>query len=89
MQAQTQIKSWGNGQEIKLSKEILREAHLQVEDYLQITVKDSNIILSRKFQHRSLRERAAAYGGELHLSEEIEWDENKNDKNKTSGGTCK
>jgi len=70
-----QIKSWGNGQGIRLSKRILKEAALQVDDYLQVSVRGSEIVLTKAFHHKSLQERAAAFGGELHLSEEVDWGE--------------
>ena len=42
---------------------------------LTAEISDGKIILSRGFRHRSLKERAAEYGGKLNLSEEIDWGE--------------
>ncbi len=72
---QVQIKPWGNSHGIRLSKSLLRDANIQPNDTLQIRLEDSKIILSKVFPHRSLKERAAAYGGQLNLSEEIDWGE--------------
>ena len=70
---QVQIKPWGNGQGIRLSKATLQEAGLSVNDYLELTIDHSEIILTKTFRHRSLKERAAEYGGVLNFSEEIDW----------------
>ena len=70
-----QLKSWGNGQGIRFTKAFLKEAGFMLNEPLTADVSDGRIIISRTFRHRSLRERAAAYGGELHLSEELDRDE--------------
>ena len=70
-----QVKPWGNSQGIRLSKEILETAGIHVNDYLEVEVVDGNIILSRQFRHKTLEERAAAYGGRLEPYEEIDWGE--------------
>ena len=72
---QTQVKKWGNGSGIRFSKEFLREAGIAMDDTLNAEIVNGQIILTPAFRHRSLRERAAAFGGELNLSDEIEWDE--------------
>ncbi len=69
----TQIKSWGNGQGIHLSKELLKELDMHVDDYLQLKVQDGDIILSKTFKHKTLEERAAEYGGKLGPYEELSW----------------
>ena len=61
---QVQLKPWGNSQGIRFSKE-----------FLTAEISDEKIVLSRSFRHRSLKERAAEYGGKLNLSEEIDWGE--------------
>ena len=70
---QTQIKSWGNSQGIRLNKQILEEAGFKQDDILDITIASGQIILSKPFRHRSLKERAAEYGGKLNLGNEIEY----------------
>ena len=72
---QIQVKEWGNSQGIRFSKELLAAAGIQPNDTLDVKVENGQIILSRSFQHRTLRERAAAFGGKLNLSEEVDWGE--------------
>ena len=72
---QTQVKKWGNGSGIRFTKEFLREAGISMEDTLNAEIVNGQIILTPAFRHRSLRERAAEFNGELNLSDEIEWDE--------------
>ena len=72
---QTQVKKWGNGSGIRFTKEFLREAGSSMEDTLNAEIVNGQIILTPMFRHRSLRERAAEFNGELNLSDEIEWDE--------------
>ncbi len=72
MLVQTQVKQWGNGTGIRLTKEFLRQAGLGVDDTLNVELVNGRIILTPAFRHRSLRQRAADYDGQLHLSEEME-----------------
>ena len=72
---QIQVKKWGNGSGIRFTKEFLREAGITIEDTLNAEIVNGQIILTPVFRHRSLRERAAEFNGELNLSDEIEWDE--------------
>lgn len=72
---QVQLKPWGNSQGIRFSREFLRSAGIGPEDTLTAEASEGKIILSRSFTHRSLKERAARYGGQLNLSEEMAWDE--------------
>ena len=46
-----------------------------MEDTLNAEIVDGKIVLTPTFRHRSLRERAAEFDGQLNLAEEIEWDE--------------
>ena len=72
---QVQIKPWGNSQGIRFTREFLRRAGFSTDDTLTAEIVDGTIVLSRAFTHRSPRERAEAYGGQLNLSDEIEWTE--------------
>ena len=72
---QIQVKKWGNGSGIRFTKEFLREAGISMEDTLNAEIVNGQIILSRAFRHRSLKERAAEYGGQLNLSDELDWNE--------------
>lgn len=69
---QVQLKPWGNSQGVRFSKEFLKSAGFSSDDILNAEIKDGKIILSRDFQHRSLKERAAKYNGQLNLSDELE-----------------
>ena len=68
---QVSIKPWGNSQGIRFSREFLASAGIKPDDVLTAEVQDGRIILSKQFRHRSLRERAAAFSGNLNLSEEV------------------
>ncbi|MDD6666480.1 MAG: AbrB/MazE/SpoVT family DNA-binding domain-containing protein [Lachnospiraceae bacterium] len=70
---QAQVKEWGNSQGIRLSKDILKSAGVALNDVLNVTVKDGVITLSKPFRHKTLEERAAAYGGKLNLDGEYDW----------------
>ena len=72
---QVQIKPWGNSQGIRLPQSLLKEANIRTDDTLEVRLDGSSIILTKAFPHRSLRERAAAFGGELRLSDELERDD--------------
>jgi len=70
---QIQLKAWGNSQGIRFSREFLAAAGIKPDDVLTAEIKDGKIVLSKSFQHRTLQQRAAAFGGKLNLSEEIDW----------------
>lgn len=72
---QVQVSPWGNSQGIRLPKALLQEAGIQTNDTLQVKLDGSSIILSKAFPHRSLKERAASFGGRLNLSDELDWGE--------------
>ena len=72
---QVQLKPWGNSQGIRFSRDFLNRAGIRPDEVLTAEIVDGKIVLSREFAHRSLRERAAEYGGRLNLSDEIQWDE--------------
>ena len=72
---QTQVKKWGNGSGVRFTKEFLREAGITMDETLNAEIINGQIVLTPVFRHRSLRERAAEFNGELNLSDEIEWDE--------------
>ena len=72
---QAQVKEWGNGQGIRLSKEILKSAGITLNDILDITVSNGIITLSKPFRHKTLEERAAEFDGKLMIDSEYDWDE--------------
>lgn len=68
LNVQVQIKAWGNSQEIRFPKELLKAAGFRADEVLQAEAHDGRIVLTRSFQRRSLQERAAQYNGQLNLS---------------------
>lgn len=72
---QAQVKAWGNSQGIRLSKDILQEANIAIDDVLDVKVSDGVITLARSFRHRTLEERAAEFDGKLNLDGEYDWGE--------------
>ncbi len=70
-----QIKKWGNSQGIRLSKEILESAGIRTNEILEVTASKGVIMLEKSFQHKTLEERAAEYGGKLMLDGEFDWGE--------------
>lgn len=65
------LKKWGNGTGILFNKEFLKMAHVSQNDTLDAEILDGKIILTPVFRHRNLKDRAAEFGGELRLSEEM------------------
>ena len=72
---QTSVKAWGNGQGIRIPKEVLQAAGIVIDEVLNITVAEGVIKLEKPFRHKTLEERAAEFGGELNLSGELDWGE--------------
>ncbi len=72
---QAQVKTWGNSQGIRIPKEILQEVGIEVDEILNITVSNGAILLEKVFRHKTLEERAAAFGGTLNLDGEFDWGE--------------
>lgn len=72
---QTQIKNWGNSQGVRLPKQILEAANMEVDEVIDIEVKEGKIILQKTFCHKTLEERAEVFGGELNLDGEYDWGE--------------
>ena len=48
---------------------------IELAKRLDAEIINGQIVLTPQFRHRSLKERAAAYGGQLNLSSEIEREE--------------
>lgn len=59
----------------RFSKGFLREAGIAPDDTLSADMINSQIVLTPSFRHRSLKERAAAFDGDLKLSDEMERNE--------------
>ena len=72
---QVQVKEWGNSQGIRLAKEILQDAGIELNETLDVFVSNGTITLSKAFRHKTLEERAANYDGTLDLDGEYDWGE--------------
>ena len=72
---QAQVREWGNSQGVRLSKEILKSAGIEVNEVLDVTVSDGMIVLVKPFRHKTLEERAMEYDGKLMLDGEYDWGE--------------
>ena len=72
---QTQLKAWGNSQGIRIPKKMLEMLSIQENDVLHLEIVNNGIFVQKEHRHRTLEERAAEYGGELLLSDEIDWGE--------------
>ena len=73
-----QLVKWGNGQGIRIPKLILQELCRRLTYTLGMEVRGEQIIIEKvKFKHRSLEERARAYGGKLGAYTECDWGEAK------------
>ena len=70
-----QVKTWGNSQGIRIPQEILREAQVKSNDFLEIKVITDGILLQKKNRHRTLAERIAEAGGTLEHVPEYDWGE--------------
>lgn len=69
----TQIKTWGNSQGIRLSKDLLLEAQITADDILDVFVLNGDIIIRKQHKHKTLEERAVAYAGKLGPYQEFDW----------------
>ena len=70
---QAQVKEWGNSQGIRLSKEVLKSAGIELNEILDVSVANGVITLMKPFHHKTLEERAAEYDGKLMLDGEYDW----------------
>ena len=69
------IKEWGNSQGIRIPKEVLQEAGMEIDEVLNITASKGMIKLEKSFRHKTLEERSLEFGGELNLDGEHDWGE--------------
>lgn len=72
---EVQVKSWGNSQGVRISKEVLQEANIAVNDILDMKVVNGMITLMKLNRHKTLEERAKKFSGELNLDGEFQWGE--------------
>ena len=72
---QAQVKEWGNSQGIRLPKDVLKSAGIEVDDFFEVTISNGVITLEKEFRHKTLEERAAEFDGKLMLDGEYDWGE--------------
>lgn len=70
-----QVKAWGNSQGIRIPQEILREAQIKQNDFLEMEVIADGIVFRKKNRRRTLAERIAEFGGTLEHVPEYDWGE--------------
>lgn len=60
---QIPVRRWGNGQAIRLSKEILEQMHIKENDNLNITIHDGKMVIEKvkKPKYLNLKERLEAF----------------------------
>ena len=51
---QTQVKTWGNSQGIRIPKEVLQEANVKINDVLDVRVAAGMIMLVKPFRHKGI-----------------------------------
>ena len=72
---QAQVKAWGNSQGIRLPKEIMKSAGIDMNEFLEITASRGVITLTKTVRHKTLEERAMEFDGKLLLDGEYDWGE--------------
>ena len=53
----------------------MQEAGFEKDEILTVTVSKGQIILQKRFRHKTLKERMDEYGGKLELVEEMDFGE--------------
>ena len=74
---QAKIQKWGNSQGLRLTKDLLQRARLEVGDEVEVSVKDGALIIApaRKIRGRYKIEDLVANIPENHQPEEVDWGE--------------
>ena len=72
---QAKIQKWGNSQGLRLTKDLLQSARLEVGDEVEVSVKDGVLIIApaRKIRGRYKIEDLVAGIPEDHQPEEVDW----------------
>lgn len=73
----TKIQKWGNSQGLRLNKELLENAQLEVGDEVDVSVKDDILIITpaKKIRGKYRLEDLVAQIPEGHQPEELDWGE--------------
>jgi len=71
----TKVQKWGNSQGVRLSKQLLSEAHIDVGDAVDIEVRDGAIVLTPTRRVRGGHDLRALVRGirEDYEPEELDW----------------
>ncbi len=72
---QANITKWGNSQGIVIPKSLMEMCNLQVNEPVDLEVRNGKIIIQNVHRHRTLEERSAEYGGRLGPFESYDWGE--------------
>ena len=72
---QTKVQKGGNRSGVRFTKKFLRSAGVSMNDTLNTEIVNGQIVLTPQFRRRSLKKRAAAYGGQLNLSDAMNREE--------------
>jgi len=59
----TTIAKWGNSQGIRLPKNFLENLELKDNDTVEILLDNDKIIIQKKYQHKSLKQRVEEFHG--------------------------
>ena len=68
-----QIAKWGNSQGIRISRGMLETAGMHLNEEVSVTAEKGKIVIEKTRTHRTLEERAAAFGGRLGPYTEFDW----------------
>lgn len=74
MTMQSTVKAWGNSQGVRLSKKVLMEANIKINDIVIVEAAENMIILKKVFPHRTFEDRLAEYDGKIEI-QAFDWGE--------------
>lgn len=69
------ISKWGNSQGIRIPKDFLKTLGITSDTPLDIDIKNDSIVISKKYKHKTLKERVKESGVPLCFEKEIDWGE--------------
>jgi len=71
----TTIQKWGNSQGLRLSKELLGDAHIAVGDQVEVMLKDGVIVIAaaKRLRGRHSLQELVSQIPENYRAEEIDW----------------
>ena len=71
----TKVQKWGNSQGLRLTKQVLEDAHLSVGDEVEVSTKDGLIIIApvRRIRGRRSLQELVSQIPEGYKAEEMDW----------------